>query len=109
MSKAVDFIAILKYKTREEGGRETPAFTGYRPQVKFDFSEKQTSGEQTFMDKKTVYPGDSVTAEIRLLSPDFFQNKLCVGMNFDFREGNRIIGNGKIVTILNQHLEQIVL
>ncbi len=108
MDKAVDFIAILKYNTTEEGGRETPAFTGYRPQIKFDFSEKQTSGEQKFIDKAIVYPGDSVSAEIRLLSSEFFQNKLCEGMNFDFREGNRIIGNGTITKMLNENLVRII-
>ena len=63
-----DFIATLTYLTTEQGGRQTPAFPGYRPQVKFDFSEMQTSGQQTFIDRKIVYPGDTVEAEIRKIS-----------------------------------------
>lgn len=51
-----DFIAILYYKATNEGGRKTPVQYGYRPQVKFDFDEMQTSGQQTFIDKDIVYP-----------------------------------------------------
>ena len=100
----VDFIADLKYLTTEEGGRSTPAFSGYRPQVKFDFSEMQTSGQQTFLNKETVYPGDTVEAAIRIISVEHFANTLTEGMTFDFREGSRIIGTGKIADILNHQL-----
>ena len=58
-SKA-DFIATLTYKTTEQGGRKTPAKSGYRPQVKFDFEEMETSGQQTFIDRELVFPGDTV-------------------------------------------------
>lgn len=99
-----DFIARLQYYTSEQGGRKTPAGSGYRPQVKFDFTEMQTSGQQTFLDKDIVYPGDTVTAEIAVISPDFFKNKLSVGQRFDFREGSRIIGTGEIIEITNKAL-----
>lgn len=102
--QSVDFIADLKYLTTEEGGRQTPAFTGYRPQVKFDFDEMQTSGQQTFLNKDTVYPGDTVEAAIRILSVEHFENTLTEGMIFEFREGSRVIGTGKIIDILNERL-----
>ncbi len=100
-----DFIAQLKYKTTESGGRQTPAFSGYRPQVKFDFEEVQTSGQQTFIDKEIVLPGDTVKAKIKILSPDYFAGRLTEGMNFEFREGSRIIGTGEIKSIINDKLE----
>lgn len=102
-SKA-DFIAVLVYRTTEEGGRKTPAKSGYRPQVKFDFEEMQTSGQQTFIEREMVFPGDTVYAEIKILSEEFFENKLKVGMKFEFREGNTIIGTGKIKHIINERL-----
>ncbi len=37
-----DFIAQLQYRTIEDGGRKMPAYSGYRPQIKFDFEEMQT-------------------------------------------------------------------
>ena len=95
-TKDPDFIAELKYLTTKEGGGKTPLFAkGYRPQVKFPFTEMQTSGEQTFLNKDIVYPGETVEAEIRILSVEFFANKLTVGMTCEFREGSHIIGRGK--------------
>jgi len=101
-----DFIAILSYLTTEQGGRQTPAFSSYRPQVKFDFSEVQTSGQQTFIDRKIVYPGDTVEAEIRIIAVEHFAGQLKEKMKFDFREGSRIIGRGQIKRIVNEKLRQ---
>ena len=101
-----DFIAILTYKTIEQGGRKTPAHSGYRPQIKFDFEEMQTSGQQTFIDKDIVYPGEIVEARIKILSVDHFANCLTEGMDFEFREGDKIIGTGKIKHIQNDKLKK---
>lgn len=103
----VDFIAELQYLTTEQGGRKTPVFaTGYRPQIKFDFDDMQTSGQQTFIDKEIVYPGEKVEAKIKILSPDYFSNCLTEGMNFEFREGSQVIGTGEIKFIVNDKLEK---
>jgi translation elongation factor EF-Tu-like GTPase len=102
--KDPDFVAQLKYRTTEEGGRHTPAFSGYRPQVKFPFREMQTSGQQNFIDKEVVYPGETVIAEIAILSVEFFQHQLSEGLVFEFREGSRIIGTGRILKVLNPAL-----
>lgn len=104
-----DFIATLTFLTSEQGGRKTPVFSGYRPQVKFDFSEMQTSGLQTFIDRKIVYPGDTVEAEIRIISFEHFEGKLKDKMKFDFREGSRIIGTGQIKRTINEKLKQVCL
>ncbi len=108
--RGVDFIAILRYATTGEGGRKTPVFKMddwlkcYRPQVKFHFSEKQTSGSQKFIDKDVVHPGDTVTAEIILLGTEIFKKKLKEGMDFDFREGSQVMGTGRIIRIINEQL-----
>ncbi len=102
----IDFIAILNYRTTGEGGRKTPARSGYRPQVKFPFSEMQTSGQQTFFGKEWVYPGDTVKANIKILMTDFFAHCLEEGMSFEFREGAMIIGTGKIIEIVNEELRK---
>ncbi|KKO92476.1 hypothetical protein AAW12_05085 [Sphingobacterium sp. Ag1] len=81
-----DFIALLQYRTTQEGGRKTPAFSKYRLQIKFDFDEMQTSGEQTFIDKDTVYPGEEVKAAIRLAGVIYFRGRLAEGMLFEFGE-----------------------
>jgi len=89
-----------------QGGRKTPANSGYLPQVKFAFTEMQTSGQQTFINKETVYPGDKVDAKIKLLSTDHFAESLTEEMEFEFREGLTVIGTGKIKYIINDKLEK---
>lgn len=100
-----DFIAILKYKTTEEGGRKTAAYSGYRPDIKFPFDKKLTCGFQTFMNQKKVFPGESVKAEIKINSPEYFKGQLFEDLEFDFREGQNIVGTGKILEILNPILK----
>lgn len=96
--------------TTEQGGRKTPAFSGYRPQVKFDFTEMQKSGQQTFIDKEIVYPGDKVKAKakakIKILSPDYFEDSLKAGMNFENRDGSNVIGTGQIKHVIKGKLEK---
>ena len=104
-SKA-DFIATLTYKTTEQGGRKTATKNGYSPQVKFDFDEMQTSGQQTFIDRELVFPGDTVDAEIKILSVDHFANRLTEKMQFELREGATIIGTGLIKQIINNKLKK---
>lgn len=101
-----DFIATLKYRTLEEGGRNMPVKTGYRPGVLFEFDPMQTTGYQSFLNKKIVYPGDSVETEITILSVDYFAGKLEEGMTFFFCEGAKIIGTGIINQIINSKLQK---
>lgn len=104
--RKVDFIAELSYFTTEQGGRSSAAMSGYRPQVKFHFTEKQTSGQQIFIDKELVYPGDKVLAKIKVISPHYFKGKLEEGILFEFREGATVIGIGKVQKIINASLEK---
>ena len=101
IERSTDFIAILKYRTTEEGGRSTSVKSGYRPTIKFPFSTMQTSGMQNFINKDYVMPGETIEAEIRILSVDFLKYQLYENLEFDFREGNRIIGTGKIIKVIN--------
>lgn len=66
----------------------------------------QTSGQQTFIGKETVSPGDTVDAKIKILSPDYFAGSLTEGMHFEFREGATVIGTGEIIYIVNDKLEK---
>ena len=104
--RKVDFIAELNYLETENGGRKTLANSGYRPQVKFDFTENTSSGFQTFIEKESVNPGEKVIAKIKVLSPRFFDKQLYEGIEFKFVEGKQIMGNGKIIEIINNNLEK---
>jgi translation elongation factor EF-Tu-like GTPase len=99
-----DFIATVRYKNTQEGGRKDPVSTGYWPQLKFHFTEKQSGGRQTFIDKKLVHPGESAKASIKILSPHFFEHSLKEGLEFEIREGNTVVGTGVIESILNPNL-----
>lgn len=106
MNKQPDFIAKLKYRTTEEGGRQGYAASGYRPHVEFDHIPFfKSSGQQIFLDKEKVNPGDSVTAEITLLSYYGYYGNIDEGNTFKFCEGARVIGTGEVTKILNSKLQ----
>lgn len=104
--ETTDFVADLKYKTHNEGGRKTSAFNKYRPHIKFDFDTNQTSGEQIFMGQDSVLPGESVRAKIRMIASQQFKRTLSEEIKFEFREGPNIIGTGIIISIFNKSLKK---
>jgi len=61
-TRSLIFIARVTYRTTKQGGRTGFAKSGYRPQLKFEFTEMQTSGQHIFINKKAVYPGEIVEA-----------------------------------------------
>jgi translation elongation factor EF-Tu-like GTPase len=101
------FLALLHYKTTEEGGRKTPAYSRYRPILEFSGLLPLTSGQQIFIDKEVVYPGEMVKAEITILSVKSFEKKLYVGQQFRFFETpEKTVGTGEILEILLADLEK---
>ena len=99
-----DFIGRVTYLTTEQGGRKGYAVSGYRPHVKFDGRKELTSGEQLFIDKDKVFPGETVTAEIRILGTDFFKNYLFVGQHFEVAEASHLVGHGEVLEVVNPDL-----
>ncbi len=79
---------------KEEGGRHTPFFTGYRPQ--FFFRTTDVTGVTTLPEGvEMVMPGDNVTVEIKLITPIAMDK----GLRFAIREGGRTVGAGTITEI----------
>ncbi len=106
MRRKPDFIAKLVYRTTEQGGRKGFTNSGYRPHVEFDHIPNFfSSGQQMFLDKEIVLPGETVTSEITLTSYFGYVRNLNIDDTFKFCEGARIIGEGKIIEILNKNLE----
>lgn len=102
-----DFIATLSFKPFNDNVMWLPKTNQkYRPQIKFPFSNKSTTGEQNFLNKEIVYPGYLVESEIMLLSPEFFANMLTEGMHFDVMENEKIIATGEITKIMNEELRK---
>lgn len=103
-----DFIAKLTFLTTEQGGRKGYAISGYRPHVKFDERQEMTSGEQLFVDKDKVFPGEMAISEIRIVSPHFFEEYLFPGQRFELCEGLRVVAHGQVLEVINLHLKKIV-
>ena len=101
-----DFIAHLKFLTSEQGGRSTPAASGYRPHFKLKGKKELTSAQQTFIDKEMVYPGEEVVSEIRILWEEAFEGLLEKGSEFELAEGPRVIAIGTIQEVCNDKLRK---
>jgi elongation factor Tu len=85
-------VYILK---KEEGGRHTPFFTGYRPQFYFRTTDVTGTAELP-KGIEMVMPGDNVTMEIELITPIAMDK----GLRFAIREGGRTVGAGTVTEIL---------
>ena len=81
--------------TKEEGGRHTPFFNGYRPQ--FYFRTTDVTGVAKLPEgREMVMPGDNVTMEIELITPIAMEKEL----RFAIREGGRTVGAGVVAEIV---------
>ncbi|HYO10640.1 MAG TPA: elongation factor Tu [Tepidisphaeraceae bacterium] len=89
------FEAEVYVLTKEEGGRHTPFFTGYRPQFYFRTTDV-TGAAKLLGGAEMVMPGDNVTMEIDLQSPIAMEEKL----RFAVREGGKTVGSGVVTKIL---------
>src|SRR5476649_358692 len=89
-------VYVLK---KEEGGRHTPFFTGYRPQ--FYFRTTDVTGVANLPEGvEMVMPGDNVTLEIELITPVAMEK----GLRFAIREGGRTVGSGVVTEIIKYAL-----
>jgi len=89
------FTAAIYALTKEEGGRHTPFFKGYRPQ--FYFRTTDVTGLAKLPDGvEMVMPGDNVQMEIELIQPIAMDQ----GLRFAIREGGRTVGSGVVAEIV---------
>jgi elongation factor Tu len=89
------FRAEVYVLTKEEGGRHTPFFRGYRPQ--FFFRTTDVTGSVTLDEGvEMVIPGDNTNLEVELIQPIAMER----GLRFAIREGGRTVGAGSITDIL---------
>ena len=90
-----DFEAEVYILKKEEGGRHTPFFTGYKPQ--FYIRTTDVTGEVTLAaGVEMVMPGDTVTFKVKLVAPVAMEDK----MRFAIREGGKTVGAGVVTKIV---------
>ena len=89
------FIGQVYVLTKEEGGRHTPFFNGYRPQ--FYFRTTDVTGDIKLPEGvEMVMPGDNIDMEIKLITPIAIEQ----GLRFAIREGGRIVGSGVVAKVI---------
>jgi elongation factor Tu len=89
------FKAEVYVLTKEEGGRHTPFFPGYRPQ--FYFRTTDVTGSVTLPEGvEMVMPGDNIQMVIELISPIAMEKEL----RFAIREGGRTVGAGVVTEVI---------
>ena len=90
------FMGQVYVLTKEEGGRHTPFFNGYRPQ--FYFRTTDVTGNIKLPDGvEMVMPGDNIDMEITLITPIACEE----GLRFAIREGGRTVGSGVVTKIID--------
>ena len=90
-----EFMGEVYILSKEEGGRHTPFFTGYKPQ--FYVRTTDVTGEVTLNEGvEMVMPGDTVTFKVKLIMPVAMEEK----MRFAVREGGRTVGSGVVTKII---------
>ena len=89
------FIGQVYVLTKEEGGRHTPFFNGYRPQ--FYFRTTDVTGDIKLPEGvEMVMPGDNIDMEITLITPIALEQ----GLRFAIREGGRTVGSGVVAKVI---------
>ena len=89
------FQAAVYVLTKEEGGRHTPFFNGYRPQ--FYFRTTDVTGVATLPEGvEMVMPGDNINLDIELITPIAMEEQL----RFAIREGGRTVGAGVVSKVI---------
>jgi elongation factor Tu len=90
-----EFEAEVYVLSKEEGGRHTPFFSGYKPQ--FYIRTTDVTGEVTLPDGvEMVMPGDTTTFKVKLVGPIALEEQ----MKFAVREGGRTVGAGVVTKVV---------
>ncbi|OGY24173.1 MAG: translation elongation factor Tu [Candidatus Woykebacteria bacterium RBG_13_40_15] len=90
-----EFEAEVYVLTKEEGGRHTPFFSGYKPQ--FYFRTTDVTGESTLAEgTEMVMPGDNAKLKVKLIGPVALEE----GLRFAIREGGKTVGAGVVTKII---------
>ena len=89
------FKAEVYVLTKEEGGRHTPFFNGYRPQFYFRTTDV-TGSVQLPAGVEMIMPGDNIAMEVTLITPIAMEKEL----RFAIREGGRTVGAGVVAEVI---------
>lgn len=95
--------ATIYYLSTAEGGRSTPVHSGYRGQFYYDHTNWDAG--QEFIGQDQCTPGESVLVIMQTASPESHVGKLFIGKEFEIREGNQMVGQGKITKLIREDFQ----
>lgn len=99
MYDLIKVIARIEYK-KNNGGRQSPFSSGYRPAFTFEGARTTLSGRIDLIEKNSFAQGDVGEVQITFIKGIIDDTYLKVGQQFTFAEGFKPIGEGEIITVL---------
>ncbi len=99
MNQPHDIEGTLQLLATQQGGRQTPALSGYRPQHKLH-DNYHASGQHTYLGTGQVAPGETANVAVTFATPDVYPHSLWVGREIDVLEGPRVVGKLTVTHIL---------
>lgn len=97
MSK--DIEVEIEFLIHGHGGRSRPCYSGYCPQFYYNGTDWDAFHE--YIDVEEVKPGDRIKAYLKFISPQAHDGNIYTSMPFLIREGNRTVGFGTVVKIID--------
>lgn len=99
-----DFTCTITFLTSEEGGKDEEISGIYRPLFKIADHKQLTSADIQFEDQDKAFPGDTVSAKVRILWVSGYEGQLHNGQEFILREAKQTVATGVILEVLNEKL-----
>ena len=100
-----DIEAVVTFIPTVEGGRHSPAFSGYRPNH-LVLPDYLTTGHHEYKEKERVMPGESAETEIWFITPEAYPNCMFEGREIRVQEGSRLVGHARVLKVLNPILQK---
>jgi elongation factor Tu len=95
MSALLTITAKIYFLSPEEGGRQKPIFSGYRPALYF--GERQTDGAIILTSCGRAAPGTECEVVVQFLHPEHLGDTLKPMATFEVKEGSRVVGRGQVL------------
>lgn len=105
--RSPDIEAEISFLPTEQGGRHSPACSGYRPSHDFGIVGTLNDAAHEYIGCEAAVPGSTVKANMWFLAPQYQEGRLYPGFKFTVQEGIRVVGNGVVVAVLNEMLKKM--
>ena len=103
MNREPDIEALVTFLPTSEGGRQGPAFSGYRPNH-LVLADYLTSGVHEYIDTDSVSPGESARTRITFITPEHYPHCVWPGRVIRVQEGGRLVGHAEVLQVFNPEL-----